>query len=263
MSVATTVSPRMPSLAMSLCARCGMTRPLRACGSRMNSPPHAIVVLRWLAWEDANHAFIGETSKLGALSLQVSSCDKLVVQGHWALALADYGAVRLETCVKRARHALAMRPRLAGHYIILAACLAELGELPGADDTLVAAWAMCAALVDSRLAGICYFVLSGLTDCYVRALRLADRGERPSAGAPGLHSGSRRSRTMPRSDPWPIQPGASGRSRAWWPAGRAMQRSPRGWASTTTWPNAISPMCWPGWACRREGLRRPWRRGTG
>lgn len=150
---------------------------------------HVFVALRWLAWEDANHEFTGETSKLGALSLQVSSCDKLVVQGHWAFALADYGAGRLETCVKHARHTVAMRPRLAGHCIVLAACLAELGELPEARNTLVAARALCPALVESRLAGICYFVGPGLTDCYVRALRLAHRGERPSAGAPGLHSG--------------------------------------------------------------------------
>ena len=144
--------------------------------------PHAIMALRWVAWEEANHEFTDKSSRLGALSLLVSPCDKLVVQGHWTLALADYVAGRLEICVKHARRALAMRPRLAVHYIVLAACLAELGELSEAHYTLVAARALCPALVESRLGGICYFVRPRLTDRYVRALRLADRGERPSAG---------------------------------------------------------------------------------
>ncbi len=144
--------------------------------------PHAVMTLRWLAWEEANHEFTDESSRLGALSLQVSPCDKLVVQGHWTLALADYVAGRVESCVKHARHALAMRPRLAVHYIVLAACLAELGELSEAHYTLVAARALCPPLVERRLAGICYFVRPGLTDRYVKALRLADRGDRPVSG---------------------------------------------------------------------------------
>jgi TolB-like protein/DNA-binding CsgD family transcriptional regulator len=144
--------------------------------------PHAIMSLRWLAWEEANNEFTDEASRLGTLSLQLSPCDKLAVQGHWTLALADYVAGRLESCVKHARHALAMRPRLAVHYIVLAACLAELGELPEAHYTLVAARALCPGLVESRLGGICYFVRPGLTERYVRSLRLADRGDRSSLG---------------------------------------------------------------------------------
>jgi TolB-like protein/DNA-binding CsgD family transcriptional regulator len=144
--------------------------------------PHAVMTLRWLAWEEANNENTDESSKLGALSLRLSPCDKLVVQGHWTLALADYVAGRLETCVKHARHALAMRPRLAVHYIVLAACLAELGEVPEAHYTLVAARALCPGLVESRLAGTCYFVRAGLTERYVRALRLAEGGDRVTAG---------------------------------------------------------------------------------
>jgi len=138
--------------------------------------PHAVMALRWLAWEEANHECIDASIRLGTQSLELSPCDKLAAQGHWVLALADYVAGNLESCVVHARRAVAMRPRLAVHYIVLAACLAELGELSEAHYTLAAAKTLCPILVESRLAGICYFVRPGLTERYVRALRLADSG---------------------------------------------------------------------------------------
>ncbi len=144
--------------------------------------PHAVMTLRWLSWEEANHELTDDALRHGALSLRLSPCDKLVTQGHWTLALADYVAGHLESCVTHARRALAMRPRLAVHYIVLAACLAELGELSEAHYTLIAAQALCPALVESRLRGTCYFVRQGLTDRYVSALRLAAAGDPRSAG---------------------------------------------------------------------------------
>ena len=141
--------------------------------------PQAVTALRWLAWEEANHEHTDESKRLGARSLTLSPCDKLAVQGHWVLALANYVAGNLESCIAHARRAVAMRPRLAVHYIVLAACLAELGELSEAHYTLVAASALSPSLVDSRLAGTCYFVRPGLTERYVRALRLADAAAAP------------------------------------------------------------------------------------
>jgi adenylate cyclase len=152
--------------------------------------PHAVLTLRWLSWEEANHELTNDALRHGALSLRLSPCDKLVTQGHWTLALAEYVAGRLESCVKHARQALAMRPRLAVHYIVLAACLAELGELSEAHYTLIAAQALCPALVESRLAGTCYFVRPGLTDRYVQALRLAAAGDHRSAGRAQPRSGA-------------------------------------------------------------------------
>jgi DNA-binding CsgD family transcriptional regulator/Flp pilus assembly protein TadD len=144
--------------------------------------PNAVMALRWLAWEEANHEHTDQSVRLGARSLKLSPCDKLAVQGQWVLALAHYVAGNLESCVEHARRAVAMRPRLAVHYIVLAACLAELGELSEAHYTLVAARALCPILVHSRLAGTCYFVRPGLTERYVRALRLADAGTAPPNG---------------------------------------------------------------------------------
>ena len=164
--------------------------------------PHAVMTLRWLSWEEANHELTDDAFRHGALSLRLSPCDKLVTQGHWTLALADYVAGRLETCVTHARRALAMRPRFAVHYIVLAACLAELGELSEAHYTLVAAQALAPGLVESRLAGTCYFVRPGLTERYVRALRLAAAGDGPPAG-----------RTRPRAAATP-GPSADAVSRA-------------------------------------------------
>ncbi len=151
--------------------------------------PHAMMTLRWLSWEEANHELTDDAMRHGSLSLRLSPCDKLVTQGHWTLALADYVAGRLENCVKHARQALAMRPRLAVHYIVLAACLAELGELSEAHYTLIAAQALCPGLVESRLSGTCYFVRPGLTDRYVRALRLAAGGDLAAAGRARVRPG--------------------------------------------------------------------------
>jgi TolB-like protein/DNA-binding CsgD family transcriptional regulator/Flp pilus assembly protein TadD len=148
--------------------------------------PNAVTAMRWLSWEEANNELTDEALRHGRLSLRLSPCDKLVTQGHWTLALAEYVAGRIESCVKHARQALAMRPRLAVHYVVLAACLAELGELSEAHYTLRAAQSLCPGLVESRLAGISYFVRPGLTERYIRSLRLAAASD--SSAAHGVRS---------------------------------------------------------------------------
>jgi TolB-like protein/DNA-binding CsgD family transcriptional regulator len=139
--------------------------------------PNDVMTLRWLSWVEANHELPDAAREHGAQSLRLSPCDRSVSQGHWPLALADYVAGDPESCVDHARRAVAMRPRFAVHYIVLAACLAELGERLEAHYTLAAAQILNPKLVESRLSGNCYFVRSDLTMRYVRALRLAAAGQ--------------------------------------------------------------------------------------
>jgi TolB-like protein/DNA-binding CsgD family transcriptional regulator len=148
--------------------------------------PNDVMTLRWLSWVEANHEMPEPAREHGALSLRLSPCDRTVSQGHWPLALADYVSGNVEACLDHARRAVAMRPRFAVHYIVLAACLAELGELQEAHYTLAAAQMLNPKLVESRLSGNCYFVRSDLTTRYVRALRSAAAGRdlaRPKAPA--------------------------------------------------------------------------------
>ncbi len=139
--------------------------------------PNDVMTLRWLSWVEANHELPDAAREHGALSLRLSPCDRTVSQGHWPLALADYVAGDVEACLDHARRAVAMRPRFAVHYIVLAACLAELGELQEAHYTLGAAQMLNPKLVESRLSGSCYFVRADLTMRYVRALRSAAAGQ--------------------------------------------------------------------------------------
>jgi DNA-binding CsgD family transcriptional regulator len=161
--------------------------------------PNDVMTLRWLSWVEANHELPEPAREHGALSLRLSPCDRTVSQGHWPLALADYVSGNVEACLDHARRAVAMRPRFAVHYIVLAACLAELGELQEAHYTLAAAQMLNPKLVESRLSGSCYFVRSDLTMRYVRALRSAAAGR--DLAKPKAAAGEGGSRGMPRRGP--------------------------------------------------------------
>jgi adenylate cyclase len=158
--------------------------------------PSDVMTLRWLSWVEANHELPDAAREHGALSLRLSPCDRTVSQGHWPLALADYVAGDVEACLDHARRAVAMRPRFAVHYIVLAACLAELGEIQEAHYTLGAAQMLDPKLVESRLSGSCYFVRSDLTMRYVRALRRAAAG--PELAKSRVGAGEGGGRAMPR-----------------------------------------------------------------
>jgi TolB-like protein/DNA-binding CsgD family transcriptional regulator len=169
--------------------------------------PNDVMTLRWLSWVEANHELPEPARTHGTLSLRLSPCDRTVSQGHWPLALADYVAGDVEACLDHARRAVAMRPRFAVHYIVLAACLAELGEIQEAHYTLAAAQMLNPKLVESRLSGSCYFVRADLTARYVRALRSAAAGrDIAKVKAPAGEGGNRRTARHGVSQPELIPP---------------------------------------------------------
>jgi adenylate cyclase len=146
--------------------------------------PNDVTTLRWLSWVEANHELPEAARGHGAHSLRLSPGDRIANQSHWPLALADYVANESAACVDHARQAVAMRPRFAVNYVLLSAALAEVGELLEAHYTLAAAATLSPGLVESRLAGNCYFVSQKLTERYVRALRRAAAGLNASPASP-------------------------------------------------------------------------------
>ena len=77
------------------------------------------------------------------------------------------------TCLDYARRAIALNRPFAGHHILLAACLAELGELAEARQVIETIRGLVPGLIESRLSGATYFAVPALEARYLRALRAA------------------------------------------------------------------------------------------
>src|SRR5262249_19519857 len=76
-------------------------------------------------------------------------------------------------CLDYARRAVALNRPFAGHHILLAACLAELGELAEARGVIETIRTLAPGLIESRLSGATYFAVGALEERYLRALRAA------------------------------------------------------------------------------------------
>ena len=126
--------------------------------------PHAVMTLRWLSWEEANHELTDDAFRTRCA---VAAAQPLRQAGD--PGPLDPGAGRL--CRRPAGDRRHARPPCAGddpaafppvHYIVLAACLAELGELSEAHYTLVAAQAYGAGAGGKPAGGhLRYFVRPG------------------------------------------------------------------------------------------------------
>ena len=157
--------------------------------------PNAPTTLRWLSWEESNHGLSEPARSHAELSLRLSPRDHLVSLGHWTVALADYVAGDLPRSLANARQAVATNPRFGGYYILLAACLAEMGDLGQTRVVVEKVTQLCPGLIESRAAGNTYFADPGLARRYVKALTLATEGaargsastvERDRGPAPGI-----------------------------------------------------------------------------
>ena len=138
--------------------------------------PNAPVTLRWLSWEESNHGLADPARQRAELSLRLSPRDYLASLGHWTVALADYVAGDLQRCLPNARLAVNGSPRYGGFNILLAACLAELGEMQQARAVVDRMELLCPGLFASRVRGNTYFADPALAHRYVAALRKASEG---------------------------------------------------------------------------------------
>ena len=138
--------------------------------------PHAVLTLRWLAWEETNHGLGQAAREHATLSLQLSPRDQLAYLGHWSLALAHWSLGDLEPATEHVRRAVALTPRFGGYYMLLAACLAEQDKLEEAAEAVARVRQNCPGLIESRLAGKSYFIRPELARRYHAALVRANAG---------------------------------------------------------------------------------------
>jgi DNA-binding CsgD family transcriptional regulator len=137
--------------------------------------PNDVTTLRWLSWQESNFGMTEAAREHAALSLRLGPRDRAIDIGYWTMALAEYVAEERRSCLENVRRAIAINRGFAGHYILLAACLAEMGATEEAREAVAAAQQMVPGLIESRAAGITYFAVPALAQRYTRALRAAAR----------------------------------------------------------------------------------------
>ena len=135
--------------------------------------PNDVITLRWLAWEESNFGLMEDAKRHAEMALALSPRDRSLDISYWTAALAAYVAADRATCLDYARRAIALNRPFAGHHILLAACLAELGELAEAGQVIETIRGLAPGLIESRLSGATYFAVPALEARYLRALRSA------------------------------------------------------------------------------------------
>ena len=140
--------------------------------------PNDVTTLRWLSWEESNFGMAEDAARHAELSLRLSPSDRTTDIGYWALGLAAWVGGDLPRCLENARRAVTINRDYAGHYILLAACLAEMGRDAEAAEAVAAIRRLAPGLIESRLEGRTHFTETELHERYIAALRRA-------AGEPG------------------------------------------------------------------------------
>jgi tetratricopeptide (TPR) repeat protein len=135
--------------------------------------PNDVATLRWLSWEESNFGLAEDAKRHAEMALSLSPRDRSIDVTHWAAALAAFVASEPAACLENARRAIALNRPFAGHHILLAACLAELGELAEAREVIETIRELAPGLIESRLSGSTYFAVPALAERYLRALRTA------------------------------------------------------------------------------------------
>jgi adenylate cyclase len=135
--------------------------------------PSDVATLRWLSWEESNFGLAEDARRHAEMAISLSPRDRSIDVTYWTAGLAAYVAGDLATCLEDARRAIALNRPFAGHHILLAACLAELGELAEARRVIETIQELAPGLIESRLSGATYFAVPALAERYLRALRAA------------------------------------------------------------------------------------------
>ncbi|MGE5200435.1 MAG: LuxR C-terminal-related transcriptional regulator [Acidobacteriota bacterium] len=149
--------------------------------------PNDVTTLRWLSWEESNFGMAEEAARHAELSLRLSPRDRTTDVGYWALGLAAWVAGDLPRCLENARRAVTLNRDFAGHYILLAACLADMGRDDEAQEAVAAIRRLAPGLIESRLEGRTHFTKPALAERYLGALRrAAGMAPKPAAAASSL-----------------------------------------------------------------------------
>jgi adenylate cyclase len=145
--------------------------------------PSDVTTLRWLSWEESNFGLAEDARRHAESAIALSPRDRSLDVSYWAAALAAFVAREHADCLDYVRRAVALNRPFAGHHIVLAACLAEMGELAEARSVIDTIRELAPGLIESRLSGATYFAVPELAERYLRALRLAAGEPEPAAPA--------------------------------------------------------------------------------
>lgn len=151
--------------------------------------PNDVTTLRWLSWEESNFSLAEEARAHAELSIRLSPRDRFIDFSYWAWALACYVGLDHAGAIEHARRAIGLNRQFTGHYLLLAAGLAETGEIQEARRVAADIARLAPGLLQSRLAGTTYFVSRELTERYRRALQIA-AGSGGMSGLPFPSSGA-------------------------------------------------------------------------
>ena len=127
-------------------------------------------VLRWLAWAEVNLGLGVEAHEHCALALRLSPRDPRRYLIYWGLAWAAFVSGNAAEGVEWANKSIEDAPAFFPSYTILAACLAETGEMDAAQHALSHLLQHRPEYIRSRLAGKNYFGLPELADRFTMAL---------------------------------------------------------------------------------------------
>ena len=135
--------------------------------------PNHCDVLRWLALAERSLGLGAEAHEHCLLALRLSPRDPRRYLFFWGLAWASFVSGRPGEGVEWATKSIQDSSSHFPTYGILAACLAEIGELQAARETINHLLLHRPAYIRSRLEGNTFLGLPELRDRYTRALRLA------------------------------------------------------------------------------------------
>lgn len=135
--------------------------------------PNDVTTLRWLSWEESNFGLADKAREHAELSIRLSPRDRFIDFSYWVWALACYVGADHVGCIANARRAIALNRQFSGHYLLLAAGLAEAGEVREARIVANEIARMAPGLLQTRLAGTTYFVAPELNARYRLALEIA------------------------------------------------------------------------------------------
>jgi adenylate cyclase len=135
--------------------------------------PNDCRTLQYLGWAEFNMGLSSEAREHAELALRLSPRDPQRYLSYWVLAFAAFVAGSPQAGVSWARQAIAENPAFIRGRGILAACLAESGELTEAQAVVVYLFSHDPHYIRSRLAGETYFGVPELGKRFTSALRKA------------------------------------------------------------------------------------------
>ena len=154
-----------------------MTKPFSTCAARLEINPNDPRALFFAAWVMGASGYPEDSAKHADLALRISPHDfETRWSSYWCLSQSAFLMQDYARGVEFGRLACAELPNHGGLYGMLAACLAEAGELAQASEALEKSLTLAPEYYRDRLAGNTYYKRPEDHERYLEALRKAKDG---------------------------------------------------------------------------------------